>query len=74
MNRRGLQELLWVKRKFVHRFGFLRTRTQRSGTQCNGTRTRWLFELLCLYCFQSLNPFHFNLCILEDGLKRLHEE
>ncbi len=35
-----LQELLWVKRNFVHRIGFLRTRTQRSGTQCNGTRTR----------------------------------
>ncbi len=31
---RGLQELLWVKRKFVHRFRFLRT------------RSRWLFELL----------------------------
>ena len=27
------------------RIGFRRTRTQRSGTQCNGTRTRWLFEL-----------------------------
>ena len=40
-----LQELLWVKRKFVHRIGLLRTGTQRSGTQCNGTRTRWLFEL-----------------------------
>jgi hypothetical protein len=24
---------------------FGRTRTQQSGTQCNGTRTRWLFEL-----------------------------
>ena len=24
---------------------FGRTRAQRSGTQCNGTRTRWLFEL-----------------------------
>ncbi len=35
-----------MKTKFVHRIGFLRTRTQRSGTQCNGTRTRWLFELL----------------------------
>jgi hypothetical protein len=30
---------------FVPRIGFRRTRTQRSGTQCNGTRTRWLFEL-----------------------------
>jgi hypothetical protein len=39
-----LQELLWVKRKFVHRFGILRTHAQQSGTQCNGTRTRWLFE------------------------------
>jgi hypothetical protein len=29
----------------VHRIRFRRTRTQRSGTQCNGTRTRWLFEL-----------------------------
>ncbi|MFN9348934.1 MAG: hypothetical protein ACK6DQ_20280 [Planctomycetota bacterium] len=34
-----------MKTKFVRRIGFLRTRTQRSGTQCNGTRTRWLFEL-----------------------------
>jgi hypothetical protein len=42
----ALKELLWVKRKFEHRIGFPRTRTQRSGTQCNGTRTRWLFELL----------------------------
>ncbi len=40
-----LRKLLWVKNKFVHRIGFFRTRTQRSGTQCNGTRTRWLFEL-----------------------------
>ena len=24
---------------------YRRTRPQRSGTQCNGTRTRWLFEL-----------------------------
>ena len=40
-----LQELLWVKTKFVDRIGFLRTRTQRSGTQCNGNRTRWLFLL-----------------------------
>ena len=30
---------------FVPRIGFRRTRTQRSGTQCNGTRTRGLFEL-----------------------------
>jgi hypothetical protein len=36
---RVLQELLWVKRKFVLRIGFRRTRTQRSGTQCNGTRS-----------------------------------
>ncbi len=28
----------------VLRIGFRRTRTQRSGTQCNGTRTRLLFE------------------------------
>ncbi len=35
-----LRDLLWVKRKFVHHIGFPRTRTQRSGTQCNGTRTR----------------------------------
>jgi hypothetical protein len=30
------------------RIGFRRTRTQSAaadGTQCNGTRTRWLFEL-----------------------------
>jgi len=40
-----LRDLLWVKRKFVHHIGFPRTRTQRSGTQCDGTRTRWLFEL-----------------------------
>jgi hypothetical protein len=35
-----LRDLLWVKRKFVHHIGFPRTRTQRSGTQCNGTRAR----------------------------------
>ncbi len=32
----------------VPRIGFRRTRTQSAaadGTQCNGTRTRWLFEL-----------------------------
>ena len=39
------KEILQVKTKFMHRIGLLRTRTQRSGTQCNGTRTRWLFEL-----------------------------
>ena len=32
LRKRVLQELLWVKRKFVHRIGFLRT------------RTRWLIE------------------------------
>jgi hypothetical protein len=36
----AIEELLWVKRNFKHHIGFLRTRTQRSGTQCNGTRTR----------------------------------
>ena len=35
----------WVIFSFVPRIRFRRTRTQRSGTQCNGTRTRWLFEL-----------------------------
>jgi len=37
-----------LARTFVLRIGFRRTRTQSAaadGTQCNGTRTRWLFEL-----------------------------
>ena len=72
LRKRVLQELLWVKRKFEHRIGFPRTRTQRSGTQCNGTRTRWLFELLpCRWLIERV-PGNLQTKVLNRYTRPLH--